>query len=241
MDIEAERPWIRRIEPTTVALYDSVKRAFDILCSGLGLLALSPVLGLCALAVRLDSAGPILYRQQRVGLGGQVFDMLKFRSMYANADSRVHQQYVEGYITSRRQEAADQPSDATVASPEVSANGGLFKLVNDPRVTRVGSLLRKTSLDELPQIWNVLRGDMSLVGPRPPIPYEVDMYRGRDFQRLAVKPGITGLWQVSGRNTTTFERMVELDLEYIRTRSLALDLLILLKTVPVVLFAKDAC
>jgi exopolysaccharide biosynthesis polyprenyl glycosylphosphotransferase len=241
MSIEAERPWASHIEQPTVALYDSVKRALDICCAGLGLIALAPVLAICALAVRLDSRGPIFYRQQRVGESGRVFDMLKFRSMFVNADTRLHQEYVESFITSSPL-TSSQPEEDSAARQELNpADGGLYKLVNDPRVTRVGSFLRKTSLDELPQLWNVLRGDMSLVGPRPPIPYEVDLYRAEHLQRLAVRPGITGLWQVSGRNTTTFERMVELDVEYIRNRSLALDLQILLKTIPVVLLAKDAC
>lgn len=214
--------------PAASRLYEPVKRMIDVVSAGLGLVALSPLLGVCALAIGRDSAGPVLFRQQRIGENGKPFTMLKFRSMYTAADPKSHQEFTAGFIRGE-----ETPTEVDGQS--------LYKLVGDPRVTRVGKWLRKTSLDELPQLWNVLIGDMSLVGPRPPLQYEVDLYSPADRQRLAVKPGITGLWQVSGRNKTTFKRMVELDVEYIRRRSIRLDLSILIKTIPVVLLSRDAC
>jgi lipopolysaccharide/colanic/teichoic acid biosynthesis glycosyltransferase len=169
----------------------------------------------------------VLFRQQRVGAGGKLFWLLKFRSMTANADPEVHRSYVANFIKGEER-------------PEQAGDSALYKLVSDSRVTRVGSFLRRTSLDELPQLINVFRGDMSLVGPRPPIPYELEHYQPHHFARLAVKPGITGLWQVSGRNATTFERMVELDVEYIQRRSLALDIEILFRTIPEVFLTHHA-
>jgi lipopolysaccharide/colanic/teichoic acid biosynthesis glycosyltransferase len=197
------------------------KRALDVVLSTILLVDLLPVFGLCALAIRLESRGPVLFRQQRIGQDGQPFTMLKFRSMYVDADARAHQAFVTSFI---RGTAEGQPT----------GDGQVYKLVRDSRVTRVGRWLRKTSLDELPQLINVLRGEMSLVGPRPPLPYEVAQYTPADLRRLAARPGITGLWQVSGRSKTTFAEMVALDLAYIRTRSLRTDLAILLKTIPVV-------
>ncbi len=207
--------------------YDAVKRGIDIVGAAIGLVVLSPVLVACAAAIRLDSRGPVLFRQERVGRGGRTFTMLKFRSMYPDVDPRPHIEYVTAFI---RGEA-----------PRFSAEGGsVYKLVADKRVTRVGRWLRRMSLDELPQLWNVLRGEMSLVGPRPPTPYEVSQYQPAHFRRLAVKPGITGLWQVCGRSTTTFEEMVAMDLEYISRRSFWLDLKILLMTIPAVFSARGA-
>jgi lipopolysaccharide/colanic/teichoic acid biosynthesis glycosyltransferase len=205
--------------------YAALKRALD-LAGAFGLLALTgPLLALCALAIWLESPGPVLFRQERVGERGRRFTMLKLRSMRTSSDPMLHREYVASFI--RGQAQAD-------------AQGGMYKLVDDPRITRVGRWLRRTSLDELPQLWNVLRGEMSLVGPRPPIPYELEHYQPAHLQRLEARPGITGLWQVSGRNRTTFEQMVALDLEYIRRRSLALDLWILFKTVPVVFARAEA-
>jgi lipopolysaccharide/colanic/teichoic acid biosynthesis glycosyltransferase len=219
-------------DPTSPRFYESTKRLIDLVCCGVALAGLAPILGVIALLIRLDSAGPILFRQERVGEGGRRFTMLKFRSMTASADTSPHQEFVTAYI--RGEELGGKPTAAT-------SDAKLYKLVADKRVTRVGKWLRKTSLDELPQLWNVVRGDMSLVGPRPPLPYEVDLYEPWQLGRLDVRPGISGVWQVSGRNTTTFNEMVEMDLDYIRKRSLKLDLSILLKTIPVVLFARDAC
>jgi lipopolysaccharide/colanic/teichoic acid biosynthesis glycosyltransferase len=188
--------------------------------------AFGPVLLCVAAAVKLTSKGPVFFRQQRVGEAGEPFTMFKFRTMQVNADHRIHQEYVEKFI---QNQAATSGKDA------------VFKLVNDPRVTSVGDFLRRSSLDELPQFWNVLRGDMSLVGPRPPLPYEVARYKRWHRRRvLEAKPGITGLWQVTGRSRTTFDEMVRLDLRYARTRSVWNDLHILLATPKAVLSGKGA-
>ena len=198
----------------------ALKRAIDLLGSAAALLVLSPLLLLIALAVKVSSPGPVLFRQPRIGRYGVPFTCLKFRSMHAVNDPRIHLEYVKRFIA------------GTVEPSPASTNGKtVYKLTNDPRLTVVGRLLRKASLDELPQFLNVLRGEMSMVGPRPPVPYELEAYdvwhRGR---LLDVKPGITGLWQVSGRSRLSFDDMVRLDLRYATTWSLALDLKILLKT-----------
>lgn len=208
-------------------VYELTKRGLDITISLIALICLAPVFLICMLAILLDSPGPLLFRQSRVGKGGRVFTMLKFRSMRADADSAVHRAYYASFVRGQAQR-------------QESSEGAVFKLAKDNRVTRIGKWLRRTSLDELPQLWNTLRGDMSLVGPRPPIPYEVEHYRDEHFGRFAVKPGITGQWQVSGRSSTTFDEMVALDLEYIQRACLLLDLQILLKTIPVVLLRRGA-
>jgi lipopolysaccharide/colanic/teichoic acid biosynthesis glycosyltransferase len=200
-----------------------LKRAIDLAGSVALLGALSPVLGVCAAAVRLSSPGPILFRQRRIGRDGRTFEMLKFRTMYENVDQKAHQEYVARLI-------------AGTADRHAADGTAVFKLVGDRRITPIGHWLRRLSLDELPQLLNVLRGDMSLVGPRPPLPYEVEHYTPRHLERLAVTPGITGLWQVSGRSRTTFEEMIDLDLTYIERWSVPLDLQILLRTLPVVIF-----
>ena len=200
----------------------AMKRFIDITGSAIALLILSPLLLLIAVAIKLSSKGPVFFRQQRIGRFGRAFTMLKFRSMVANCDARAHVQYVRELIT-KNSSGAD----------------GTYKIKNDPRVTTVGKFLRRTSLDELPQFLNVLRGDMSLVGPRPPIPYEVDCYSLWHRRRIQeAKPGITGLWQVHGRSRTTFDEMVRLDLQYSRQQSLRTDLKILLKT-PGAVFSGD--
>ena len=183
------------------------------------------MLAIVAIAVRLDSSGPAIFRQERLGRGMVTFDVLKFRTMRTGSDSAPHREYVRTLIT-------DAPSNAESAAH--AGNGGLFKLAVDDRVTRVGRFLRTWSLDELPQLWNVLRGDMSLVGPRPVIPYEVDFYPEWYFGRFAVKPGLTGLWQVSGRNERTYEEMVRFDVDYVEQKSFGLDLRILARTALVV-------
>jgi exopolysaccharide biosynthesis polyprenyl glycosylphosphotransferase len=194
------------------------KRTLDVFGSALGLLALSPLLVLLALAVKLTSRGPVLFAQQRCGLGGRTFRFYKLRTMVVGAESRK-----------RELEHLNE------------MRGPIFKIRRDPRITALGRMLRKLSLDELPQLWNVLRGDMSLVGPRPPTPDEVERYTVRQVQRLSVIPGITGLWQVSGRSDIAdFERWIDLDLEYARTWSMWLDLRILLKTAVVVVLLRGA-
>jgi lipopolysaccharide/colanic/teichoic acid biosynthesis glycosyltransferase len=198
------------------ARYNILKRSFDIaLCMAVLPLAL-PVLAACALAVRLSSPGPVLFVQQRTGRGGRPFSMLKIRTMVVDAE---------------QQKAALKEQD-TVLGPD-------FKPTNDPRVTRVGALLRKTSLDELPQLWNVLKGDMSLVGPRP-TSFGVDTYLRWHTERLEVRPGVTGLWQIRLRGDTNFDERVRLDITYVRTRSLSVDLWILLRTLPSVLLGRGA-
>lgn len=194
-----------------------VKGAFDRCAAGLALLVLSPVLVGIALAVRLTSPGPALYRQERVGINGQAFTMLKFRSMVVDADARLDE----------------------IRSDNIS-DGLLFKMRNDPRVTSVGSWLRRLSLDELPQLLNVVRGSMALVGPRPPLPSEVAHYDASVSRRLLVKPGLTGLWQISGRSDLPWEEAVRLDLRYVENWSLALDFLILWKTARAVLSSSGA-
>ncbi len=195
------------------------KRVLDLAGAAVLLVALSPLLLLIGLLVRLDSGGPAIFRQERVGYRGRPFTVFKFRSMRADADEEPHREYVAGLVT---------------GAGEAANGNGAYKLVDDARVTRVGAWLRRTSLDELPQLFNVLRGEMSLVGPRPPLPYEVRLYDDRQMRRLDCRPGLTGLWQVSGRNHLTYRNMVDLDLAYIRDWSHALDLKILLRTVPVV-------
>ena len=197
-----------------------MKRVMDIAGSALMLILCAPLLLMIALAVKASSIGPVLFRQQRVGQFGQLFTFLKFRSMRVDNDNGVHREYVMRFIAN---EAEHQPS---------SGNGeGIYKLTNDKRVTRVGKFLRRTSLDELPQFLNVLNGDMSLVGPRPPLPYELAVYQTWHRRRvLEVKPGITGLWQVSGRNRVRFDEMVRLDLRYATSWTPWLDFKILMRT-----------
>lgn len=199
----------------------AMKRAIDVLVSALGLVVLSPLLLLIAAAVRLESSGPSLFRQVRLGKNGQPFTFYKFRTMVDGNDPGVHRRYVERLIT--------RPSE------ELKGDTGSFKLEHDPRVTRIGGFLRRTSLDELPQLLNVLNGEMSLVGPRPPLVYEAELYSERASRRLECTPGITGLWQVSGRCLTTFDEMVDLDIEYIESWSLGLDMAILARTFPAVI------
>lgn len=216
-------------------LSDGIKRAIDVAGSLLLLVGLSPLLVLIAALVRLTSPGPVLFRQVRIGQMVRPFTMLKFRSMYAGNDPKLHQEYVSWFIGESRR--------APASNGNGSGNGsGLFKLTGDLRVTPLGRFLRKTSLDELPQLWNVLRGDMSLVGPRPPLPYELEQYEPWHRRRiLEAKPGITGLWQVVGRSRTTFDEMVRLDLRYARTRSLWTDVKILLATPAAAVSGKGAC
>ena len=197
-----------------------MKRAMDVAGSLAALIVLSPLLALIAVAIKLTSKGPVLFKQGRVGQHGVIFQFLKFRSMRPNSDPRVHQEFINEFIAG----SANPPKPG-------QPKRKVFKITDDPRVTRVGAILRRTSLDELPQFWNVLKGEMSLVGPRPPIPYELESYRTWHKRRiLEVKPGITGLWQVYGRSRTTFDEMVRLDLRYARTWSILLDLKILVQT-----------
>ncbi|MFT8710277.1 MAG: sugar transferase [Sporolactobacillus sp.] len=194
------------------------KRSMDIIGAIVGILVLSPILLFIALIIKAgDPKAPILFKQIRVGLHGHLFQIYKFRSMVVNAEDLL---------------------DNLIDQNEVS--GAMFKMKDDPRVTRIGHFIRRTSLDELPQLFNVLRGNMSLVGPRPPLPREVANYSVYDKQRLLVRPGCTGLWQISGRSNLGFEEMVRLDLKYITNRNLGLDLKIILKTIGVLFGSKNA-
>lgn len=197
--------------------YGTVKRVADFCIALLLIILLSPLFLLVALAVRLTSRGPVIFRQIRVGAGGKHFVCYKFRSMCIDAEKKKH--------------------DLAHLN---EANGPVFKIKHDPRVTPVGRIIRKLSLDELPQFFNVLKGEMSLVGPRPPVPHEVAQYGPRELQRLSVQPGVTCLWQISGRSNISFDHWMELDLLYIETMSFWGDVKIILKTIPAVIFARGA-
>jgi exopolysaccharide biosynthesis polyprenyl glycosylphosphotransferase len=196
-----------------------VKRTFDVLAAGFGIALISPLLLVIAVIVRLSSAGPVLFRQERIGLNGERFEMLKFRSMVIDAEQRLL-------------ELEQQQRD--------KGNAVLFKMQNDPRITPVGRFLRRYSLDELPQLFNVFNGSMSLVGPRPPLAREVEQYEKHVHRRFLVKPGITGLWQVSGRSNLSWDDTVRLDLYYVENWSLTNDLIILFKTARAVLAKEGA-
>jgi exopolysaccharide biosynthesis polyprenyl glycosylphosphotransferase len=198
-------------------LVNRLKRTLDVIVAGVALILTLPVLIVTAIAVRLDSPGPIFFRQTRVGKWGEPFACYKFRSMYVDAEQRLKDLQAQNEV-----------------------DGPVFKMKHDPRITRVGRAIRKLSIDELPQLFNVLRGNMSLVGPRPALPREVAQYTYEQIGRLNAIPGITGLQQVSGRSDLDFQRWVELDLQYIAEQSLWKDIEILLKTIPAVLFAKGA-
>ncbi len=205
-------------------LHRAVKRGLDIIGSATALCLLSPLMALVALLIKLTSDGPILFRQSRVGYRGAAFTFLKFRTMRHSNDGSVHKEFIQRFIAGEMNSAEPAP---------------VYKIKADPRITRIGKFLRKTSLDELPQFWNVLMGEMSLVGPRPPIPYEVEYYDIWHRRRvLEVKPGLTGLWQVRGRSRTTFNDMVRLDLQYAKSWSIWLDLKILFET-PLAMISGD--
>jgi lipopolysaccharide/colanic/teichoic acid biosynthesis glycosyltransferase len=199
------------------------KRSLDFLAAALALLLLAPLMAIVAALVWRTSPGPILLRQTRIGKDGVPFRMYKFRTMVADSDPALHRAYIRSLVRG-----------------QARAHGGAFKLTDDPRITRVGRFLRRLSLDELPQLYNVIRGEMSLVGPRPPLPYEVELYDTRARRRLTVTPGMTGLWQVSGRSRLDFQQMIELDLAYIARWSIWLDLSILCRTPAAVLATSSA-
>lgn len=216
-----------------ITVFHVLKRGMDILGSLALLIFFSPLFLAIAVLVRCSSRGPVLFRQVRFGQMLKPFMMSKFRTMIADADHAIHHHYVSWFISSSGKE---QEKEKDKDKPKT------FKLTNDPRVTPIGRFLRKTSLDELPQLWNVLRGEMSLVGPRPPLWYELQQYKAWHRHRvLDSKPGITGLWQVTGRSRTTFDEMVRLDIRYARGRSLWADLKILLATPAAVIKGKGAC
>jgi lipopolysaccharide/colanic/teichoic acid biosynthesis glycosyltransferase len=203
-----------------------MKRVIDVVGALFGLILLSPVFALVAVIIKLDSKGPVFFCQERLGKNGRPFTFYKFRTMEHGNDPAIHREYVTSLIQGE--------------SEELKGETGAYKIELDPRVTRFGHYLRRTSVDELPQLINVVRGEMSLVGPRPPIGYEVDLYGVRERRRLDVMPGITGLWQVSGRSQKSYREMVDLDLRYIDEWSVLGDLKILAQTVSVVLGRKGA-
>jgi exopolysaccharide biosynthesis polyprenyl glycosylphosphotransferase len=211
--------WRRLLWRWMVAGADGVKRAFDLAASAVLLMVFGPLFLLLALLVKLEDGGPVVFTQTRIGRFGREFNMYKFRSMCPDAEARLQ----------------------ALLGHNRHAEGVTFKIKDDPRLTRAGRWLRRFSLDELPQLFNVLKGDMSLVGPRPPLPREVELYSLADRRRLAVKPGITCFWQISGRSEIDFSGQVQLDVRYIETQSLWLDIQILVRTVPAVLSGKGAC
>jgi lipopolysaccharide/colanic/teichoic acid biosynthesis glycosyltransferase len=225
---DASRPF-GRMEPVPIDASiwtDVAKRAIDLILATILVLILSPVLLVIAIGVAVSSPGPMLFRQERLGRNQVGFVMLKFRTMAEGSDDGIHRAFVTGMF------AADE------------ADGGvedeIHKLTEDPRVTRIGRILRRLSLDELPQLFNVITGHMSMVGPRPALPWEADLFQAHHLVRFDVKPGMTGLWQVSGRSTLTMPQALDLDAEYVARRSFGLDLWILLRTVPVVLAGRGA-
>jgi lipopolysaccharide/colanic/teichoic acid biosynthesis glycosyltransferase len=200
---------------------EAATRALDFLGALVGIVVLAPVLALLWCLVRGTSPGPALFRQQRLGRGKRPFMVLKFRTMYVNNDDQIHRRYVTSLLSDNHAPTGGQ--------------NGLYKLENDPRITPVGAWLRRLSLDELPQLFNVLKGEMSLVGPRPVLAWEAEMFQEHDRRRFEVKPGITGLWQISGRSRLPYREQLALDVEYVRRRSLAFDLAILVRTIPALL------
>jgi exopolysaccharide biosynthesis polyprenyl glycosylphosphotransferase len=202
-----------------------VKRLFDVMASLFVVVLGFPFFLAVALLIKLTSKGPVFFSQQRIGEQGEVFTLYKFRTMRQHADDSIHREFTRSFIEGRMSN-----SSLDERAPSV------YKLTNDPRVTAVGNFLRKTSLDELPQFINILRGEMTIVGPRPPLQYELEYYEEWHKLRLEVKPGLTGLWQVSGRSSVPFNEMVKLDLYYIEHWTLLLDLKIMLRTIPVMLF-----
>jgi lipopolysaccharide/colanic/teichoic acid biosynthesis glycosyltransferase len=207
--------------------YQRSKRVFDIVFTLLILIPLCILTAVVALMIRLNSKGPIFFRQKRVGQNGVEFEMLKFRSMYQNSDDALHREATRQFMNGSKLSHTEDSSKS-------------YKLTNDARITKVGSFLRKTSIDELPQFFNVLRGEMSLVGPRPALQYEVDLYSPQDRLRLLGKPGLTGPWQVYGRSRVSFPKMVQMDIDYLRQQSLREDLKLIVMTVPVMLLGHGA-
>lgn len=233
------------VEQDSKTVYFVAKRVTDAAIVSLSLLFVLPLLVFIAVLIRLDSPGPAIFKQERVGAKRRMrngmmeweetpFTIYKFRTMKVDAKSTLHRQFIEAYI------AGDEARMAEIQAEQAKESESKYKLANDPRVTRVGKFLRKTSLDELPQLWNVVAGDMSLVGPRPPIPYEVELYQPHHHERLRTTPGLTGLWQVKGRSATSFEEMVRMDVEYIQQQTLWLDVKLIIGTVTAVISGRGA-
>ncbi|MGY5238256.1 sugar transferase [Clostridium tertium] len=216
--LQIEEQEIIQIERKENNLYEVSKRALDVIASFLGLVILSPILLIVAILIKLESKGPAIFSQSRIGLNGKEFKMYKFRSMVQNAE---------------------ELKEKLAKQNEMS--GPMFKMKNDPRVTKVGKFIRKTSIDELPQLFNILKGDMTLVGPRPSLPKEVEKFESWMLKRLEVKPGLTCYWQVSGRNNIDFYEWMKLDLKYVNDMSFWLDIKLIFKTVAVLFGDKNAC
>lgn len=219
---------VRLVPIETISInsgYLRLKRFFDIAFVLLIAPLIVPISIIIALLIRLDSEGPVFFRQKRIGRNGEEFEMLKFRSMYTGSTDQRHRESIAKYING---EKVNEDSSATLS----------YKLSNDDRITRVGRIIRKLSLDELPQFWNILRGEMTLVGPRPPISYEVEQYSSHDWLRLSGKPGLTGAWQVYGRSRVTFHEMVEMDIDYLEHPSFWVDLKLIVLTLPVILLGR---
>ena len=217
LQVNTEQEVVQIYEKEKV-LYNILKRSLDFIASLVGLIILSPVVLVVAILIKLESKGPIIFSQKRIGLNGKEFKMYKFRSMVQNAEELKEKLQKQNEMS-----------------------GPMFKIKNDPRVTKVGKFIRKTSIDELPQLINVLKGDMSLVGPRPSLPKEVENFEGWMLRRLDVKPGLTCYWQVSGRNNIDFEDWMKLDIKYVEERNFLLDLKLIFKTVFVLFGDKNAC
>jgi lipopolysaccharide/colanic/teichoic acid biosynthesis glycosyltransferase len=214
--------------------FGRIERAMDVVGAATLLVVTAPLMAIVAILVRAESPGPAIYRGRRLGLGGQPITVFKFRSMGHDADDELHRSYVLGLLS------ADAPTAGPSSDPSPADNVVAFKLHDDPRVTRVGRFIRATTIDELPQLVNVLRGEMSLVGPRPEVPYALEGYEAWQHERFSVRPGLTGLWQVSGRGDLSPRDMLALDVEYARRRSLRLYVSIVARTIPAVLRRKGA-
>ncbi|QLL76165.1 sugar transferase [Limosilactobacillus reuteri] len=210
--LESKAVFLNKDKIKSRFIYHGMKRLFDIVAATCGIIILSPLMIVIAVLIKVEDHGPIFYKQVRVGKNGKTFKMYKFRSMFINADKMLDK-----------------------LKEQNDVDGPMFKMKDDPRVTKIGHFIRKHSLDELPQFFNVLKGDMSLVGPRPPLPSEVEEYSEYDKQRLFVIPGCTGLWQATERNEVGFNEMVQLDIQYIQRASFTFDLWIIWKTVGIVI------
>jgi lipopolysaccharide/colanic/teichoic acid biosynthesis glycosyltransferase len=201
------------------------KYLLDMIFTLIALIPICLIILIVSVLIRINSKGPIFYRQKRIGQNGVEFEMLKFRSMYVNSDDVIHREAVSKFMNGQ-------------TLSDTSRSDLSYKQVNDPRITRVGRFIRKTSIDEIPQFFNILRGEMTLVGPRPPLPYEVEFYSPEAYQRLCGKPGLTGIWQVYGRSRVSFSRMVEMDIEYLKQQSIKQDLKVIALTIPVIIKAR---